>query len=122
MSLCLLSDLRVFPERYVVCVSCPEDALAHHRNPSLPAVSAVYTHLFPLPVAWQKSSMGLCVIIGMCCQIVLSLIYVDPLYMGVGSEPTGALFFKHDLWSNSQKNYVLCLLLNCFPSLRWKTS
>ncbi|XP_023133806.2 protein SLX4IP isoform X2 [Amphiprion ocellaris] len=28
-------DLRVFPERYVVCVSCPEDALAHHRNPSL---------------------------------------------------------------------------------------
>ncbi|XP_028279495.1 protein SLX4IP [Parambassis ranga] len=30
-------DLRVFPERYVVCVSCPEDASAHHRNPSLPA-------------------------------------------------------------------------------------
>ncbi|XP_022046923.1 protein SLX4IP [Acanthochromis polyacanthus] len=30
-------DLRVFPERYVVCVSCPEDALAHHRNPSLAA-------------------------------------------------------------------------------------
>uniref|UniRef100_A0A668S258 SLX4 interacting protein n=1 Tax=Oreochromis aureus TaxID=47969 RepID=A0A668S258_OREAU len=34
--LCLLSDLRVFPERYVVCVSRPEDASAHHRNPSLP--------------------------------------------------------------------------------------
>uniref|UniRef100_A0AAZ1X2G0 SLX4 interacting protein n=1 Tax=Oreochromis aureus TaxID=47969 RepID=A0AAZ1X2G0_OREAU len=30
-------DLRVFPERYVVCVSRPEDASAHHRNPSLPA-------------------------------------------------------------------------------------
>ncbi|XP_047459350.1 protein SLX4IP [Mugil cephalus] len=30
-------DLRVFPERYVVCVSCPEDASAHHRNPSLAA-------------------------------------------------------------------------------------
>uniref|UniRef100_A0A674N7M6 SLX4 interacting protein n=1 Tax=Takifugu rubripes TaxID=31033 RepID=A0A674N7M6_TAKRU len=28
-------DLRVFPERYVVCVSCPEDASAHHGNPSL---------------------------------------------------------------------------------------
>ncbi|XP_069000181.1 protein SLX4IP [Embiotoca jacksoni] len=27
-------DLRVFPERYVVCVSCPEDASACHRNPS----------------------------------------------------------------------------------------
>ncbi|XP_008303619.1 protein SLX4IP isoform X2 [Stegastes partitus] len=32
-----VKDLRVFPERYVVCVSCPEDALAHHRNPSLAA-------------------------------------------------------------------------------------
>ncbi|XP_024866466.1 protein SLX4IP isoform X2 [Kryptolebias marmoratus] len=30
-------DLRLFPERYVVCVSCPEDALANHRNPSLAA-------------------------------------------------------------------------------------
>ncbi|KAM4590668.1 protein SLX4IP [Odontesthes bonariensis] len=30
-------DLRLFPERYVVCVSCPEDASAHRRNPSLPA-------------------------------------------------------------------------------------
>ncbi|KAM9365432.1 protein SLX4IP [Pholidichthys leucotaenia] len=28
-------DLRVFPERYVVCVSGPEDASVHHRNPSL---------------------------------------------------------------------------------------
>ncbi|XP_030011031.1 protein SLX4IP [Sphaeramia orbicularis] len=28
-------DLRVFPERYVVCVSCLEDASAHHGNPSL---------------------------------------------------------------------------------------
>uniref|UniRef100_UPI0037E84B9C protein SLX4IP n=1 Tax=Semicossyphus pulcher TaxID=241346 RepID=UPI0037E84B9C len=27
-------DLRVFPERYVVCVSCSEDASAHHGNPS----------------------------------------------------------------------------------------
>lgn len=51
---CLLSDLRLFPERYVVCVSCPEDASVHHGNPSLAAVSAVYTPLFPLPVAWQK--------------------------------------------------------------------
>ncbi|KAK2824107.1 hypothetical protein Q5P01_021282 [Channa striata] len=31
----LYGDLRVFPERYVVCVSCPEDASAHHGNPSL---------------------------------------------------------------------------------------
>ncbi|KAM8738888.1 protein SLX4IP isoform 1-T4 [Acanthopagrus schlegelii] len=30
----LHGDLRVFPERYVVCVSCPEDASAHHGNPS----------------------------------------------------------------------------------------
>ncbi|XP_030298141.1 protein SLX4IP isoform X2 [Sparus aurata] len=29
-----VKDLRVFPERYVVCVSCPEDASAHHGNPS----------------------------------------------------------------------------------------
>ncbi|XP_041866577.1 protein SLX4IP [Melanotaenia boesemani] len=28
-------DLRLFPERYIVCVSCPEDASAHRRNPSL---------------------------------------------------------------------------------------
>ncbi|KAM4599720.1 protein SLX4IP [Fundulus diaphanus] len=27
-------DLRLFPERYVVCVSCPEDASVHHGNPS----------------------------------------------------------------------------------------
>ncbi|XP_018535817.1 protein SLX4IP [Lates calcarifer] len=33
----LYGDLRVFPERYVVCVSCPEDASAHHGNPSLAA-------------------------------------------------------------------------------------
>ncbi|XP_051231244.1 protein SLX4IP isoform X2 [Dicentrarchus labrax] len=32
-----VKDLRVFPERYVVCVSCPEDASAHHGNPSLAA-------------------------------------------------------------------------------------
>ncbi|XP_067381387.1 protein SLX4IP [Channa argus] len=31
----LYGDLRVFPERYVVCVSYPEDASAHHGNPSL---------------------------------------------------------------------------------------
>ncbi|XP_026210111.1 protein SLX4IP isoform X1 [Anabas testudineus] len=31
----LYGDLRVFPERYVVCVSCPEDASAHHGNSSL---------------------------------------------------------------------------------------
>ncbi|KAM9727947.1 protein SLX4IP isoform 1-T4 [Menidia menidia] len=30
-------DLRLFPERYVVCVSCPEDASEHQRNPSLAA-------------------------------------------------------------------------------------
>ncbi|KAM4729680.1 LOW QUALITY PROTEIN: protein SLX4IP [Anableps anableps] len=30
-------DLRLFSERYVVCVSCPEDALWHHGNPSLAA-------------------------------------------------------------------------------------
>ncbi|CAG6017611.1 unnamed protein product [Menidia menidia] len=35
--LCPLSDLRLFPERYVVCVSCPEDASEHQRNPSLAA-------------------------------------------------------------------------------------
>ncbi|KAM7409000.1 hypothetical protein PAMA_002629 [Pampus argenteus] len=33
----LYGDLRVFPERYVVCVSCPEDASAPHGNPSLAA-------------------------------------------------------------------------------------
>ncbi|XP_026165656.1 protein SLX4IP [Mastacembelus armatus] len=33
----IYGDLRVFPERYVVCVSCPEDASAHHGNPSLAA-------------------------------------------------------------------------------------
>ncbi|XP_029305834.1 protein SLX4IP [Cottoperca gobio] len=33
----LYGDMRVFPERYVVCVSCPEDASAHHGNPSLAA-------------------------------------------------------------------------------------
>ncbi|XP_034041588.1 protein SLX4IP isoform X2 [Thalassophryne amazonica] len=30
-----VKELRVFPERYVVCVRCPEDASAHHGNPSL---------------------------------------------------------------------------------------
>ncbi|KAF7669117.1 hypothetical protein LDENG_00243160 [Lucifuga dentata] len=30
----LCGELRVFPERYVVCVSCPKDASAHHGNPS----------------------------------------------------------------------------------------
>ncbi|XP_028324518.1 protein SLX4IP isoform X2 [Gouania willdenowi] len=30
-------DLRVFPERYLVCVSCPEEALAQQRNPSVAA-------------------------------------------------------------------------------------
>lgn len=68
-------EMRVFPERYVVCVSCPEDASAHHGNPSLAAVSAVYTPLFPLAVAWQNSCMGLWVIIGMRCQIV-RLLYI----------------------------------------------
>ncbi|XP_034008585.1 protein SLX4IP isoform X2 [Trematomus bernacchii] len=33
----LYGDMRVFPERYVVCVSCPEDTSAHHGNPSLAA-------------------------------------------------------------------------------------
>uniref|UniRef100_A0A8D3D7P3 SLX4 interacting protein n=2 Tax=Scophthalmus maximus TaxID=52904 RepID=A0A8D3D7P3_SCOMX len=33
----LNGDLRVFPERYVVCVSCPEDGSTHHGNPSLAA-------------------------------------------------------------------------------------
>ncbi|XP_071390582.1 protein SLX4IP [Centroberyx affinis] len=33
----LYGELRVFPERYVVCVSCPEDASAHHGNLSLAA-------------------------------------------------------------------------------------
>ncbi|KAM3863025.1 protein SLX4IP [Diretmus argenteus] len=33
----LYGELRVFPERYVVCVSCPEDASVHHGNLSLPA-------------------------------------------------------------------------------------
>ncbi|XP_007551589.1 protein SLX4IP isoform X3 [Poecilia latipinna] len=32
-----MRDLRLFPERYVVCVSCPEDASVHHGNPSLAA-------------------------------------------------------------------------------------
>lgn len=56
--LCLPSDLRVFPERYVVCVSCLEDASAHHGNSSLAAVSAVYTPLFRLPATWQKVLHG----------------------------------------------------------------
>ncbi|MED6266626.1 hypothetical protein CHARACLAT_003985 [Characodon lateralis] len=34
-------DLRLFPERYVVCVSCPEDALVHHGNLSLAVWSAL---------------------------------------------------------------------------------
>ncbi|KAL6101641.1 slx4ip [Pungitius sinensis] len=33
----LYGGLRVFPERYVVCASCPEDAAAHHGNPSMAA-------------------------------------------------------------------------------------
>ncbi|XP_034408170.1 protein SLX4IP [Cyclopterus lumpus] len=33
----LYGDLRVFPERYVVCASCPEDAAAHHGNLSMAA-------------------------------------------------------------------------------------
>uniref|UniRef100_A0AAQ4Q1A3 Protein SLX4IP n=1 Tax=Gasterosteus aculeatus aculeatus TaxID=481459 RepID=A0AAQ4Q1A3_GASAC len=33
----LYGDLRVFPERYVVCASGPEDAAAHHGNPSVAA-------------------------------------------------------------------------------------
>ncbi|XP_028983136.1 protein SLX4IP [Betta splendens] len=33
----LYGDLRVFPERYVVCVSCPEDAPAQRGNLSLAA-------------------------------------------------------------------------------------
>lgn len=56
--LCSPPDLRVFPERYVVCVSRPEDASAHHGNLSLATVSAVYTPPFPLPVTWQKVSRG----------------------------------------------------------------
>lgn len=63
----------MFPERYVVCVSCPEDASAHHGNLSLATVSAVYTPRFPPPAPWQMSCRGLCVITGMRCQIVLSL-------------------------------------------------
>ncbi|XP_024916850.1 protein SLX4IP isoform X2 [Cynoglossus semilaevis] len=51
-------DLRVFPERYVVCVSCPEDATAHHGNPSAAAVSAVYAPPFPLPFDWQNVLNG----------------------------------------------------------------
>jgi len=54
----LPSDLRVFPERYVVCASCPEDAAAHHGNLSMAVVSAVYTPLFPLAVAWQRVLHG----------------------------------------------------------------
>lgn len=56
--LCSPPDLRVFPERYVVCVSRPEDASAHHGNLSLATVSAVYTPPFPLPVTWQNVSRG----------------------------------------------------------------
>lgn len=63
------SDLRVFPERYVVCVSRPEDASAHHGNLSLATVSAVYTPPFP---PGERSSIDLCVI-AMLCQIGLSL-------------------------------------------------
>ncbi|KAM8860064.1 protein SLX4IP isoform 1-T3 [Spinachia spinachia] len=33
----LYGDLRVFPERYVVCASCPQDAAAHHGNQSMAA-------------------------------------------------------------------------------------
>nr|XP_020456744.1 protein SLX4IP [Monopterus albus] len=33
----LYGDLRMFPERCVVCVSCPEDVSAHRGNPSLVA-------------------------------------------------------------------------------------
>lgn len=64
------SDLRVFPERYVVCVSRPEDASAHHGNLSLAAVSAAYTPPFPLG---EQSRIDPCVIIGTPCQIALSL-------------------------------------------------
>ncbi|XP_013856014.1 protein SLX4IP, partial [Austrofundulus limnaeus] len=39
-------DLRLFPERYVVCVSCPEDALANHRNPSLAALEQTRSEYF----------------------------------------------------------------------------
>lgn len=53
----LPSDLRVFPERYVVCVSRPEDTSAQPGNLSLAVVSSVYTP-FPLPVAWQNVLHG----------------------------------------------------------------
>lgn len=64
------SDLRVFPERYVVCVSRPEDASTHHGNLSLATVSAVYTLPFPLG---EQPRVDLCVIIGTRCQIAFSL-------------------------------------------------
>ncbi|XP_020565407.1 protein SLX4IP isoform X3 [Oryzias latipes] len=44
-------DLRLFPERYVVCVSAPEDALLHHGNPSLVAFP-VAVDCVPLPRMW----------------------------------------------------------------------
>lgn len=67
------SDLRVFPERYVVCVSRLEDASAHHGNLSLATVSAVYTPPFPLG---EQPRADLHVIIGTRCQIAFSLLCV----------------------------------------------
>lgn len=51
--LCLPAELRVFPERYVVCASRREDAAMHCSKPSPTAVSVVYT-IFPPPGAWQR--------------------------------------------------------------------
>lgn len=86
------SDLRVFPERYVVCVSRPEDASAHHGNLSLATVSAAYTPPFPLG---EQSRIDLCVIIGTRCQIALSLYASWSVFRlreggGGASEPSGS--------------------------------
>lgn len=86
MFLCPCSDLRVFPERYVVCVRCPEDASAHHGNLSLATVSAVYA----LSIS-SSSHLAKKVLHGSVCyygecdaKLSSHFIYTNPLYVEHG--------------------------------------
>ena len=67
-----------------MCASRPEEAKTFRSNPSQAAVSAVYTphFLFQSPGEKKKKSlcMGLSVIEGMRCQILLSLYMLHHVY------------------------------------------
>lgn len=114
--LCSPPDLRVFPERYVVCVSRPEDASAHHGNLSLATVSAVYTPPFPLPVTWQNVSRGsVCYYRDAFAKLPSHFMCPNLFFAGGrgSSEPTGAVWWWW--WWGSWVASVEALKLQSHP-------